>query len=146
MKVVVAGGTGFVGAEVLRQLLAMPSISSIIALARRDLPTSLTEGSPKLRTVIMKDFTHYSPEVIKELEGAEAAIWCIGTVPTSKENPKVVNVEFTTAAAKTFSEELGGPGDGKSFRFVYVSGVLAVADQNAKPWYMAEGRLIRVCA
>ncbi len=74
MKIVLTGATGFVGAEVLQQCLANPAISSIVSLSRRPLDSV---SDPKLKVVVLKDFTVYDGEVMKELEGAEACIWWV---------------------------------------------------------------------
>jgi nucleoside-diphosphate-sugar epimerase len=71
MKVILAGSSGFIGKEVLRQCLQNPSITSLVALSRRELPVA----DPKLKTVLVDDFTAYSPDVLRELEGAESCIW-----------------------------------------------------------------------
>jgi thioester reductase-like protein len=73
MKVVLTGTTGFVGAEVLRQCLIHPSITSVIVLSRRALDPAIAD--PKLKVVIHEDFTSYPPHVLDELKGAEACIW-----------------------------------------------------------------------
>jgi hypothetical protein len=75
MKVILAGSSGFIGKEVLRQCLQNPSITSLVALSRRPLP----ENDPKLKTVLMEDFTSYSPSVLQELEGADSCIWYVFT-------------------------------------------------------------------
>ena len=72
MKVVLTGTTGFVGTEVMTQCLSQPAITSIVALSRRPID-SVTH--PKLKVVILEDFTVYGEDVLKELEGAEACIW-----------------------------------------------------------------------
>ena len=73
MKFILTGATGFIGGEVLRQCLASPSVTSIVVLSRRNLPTA--SSSPKLKVIIMEDFTVYPDSVVKELAGAEACIW-----------------------------------------------------------------------
>jgi NAD dependent epimerase/dehydratase family enzyme len=73
MKVILAGSSGFIGQEILHQALHNPSITSLIALSRRPLPTT----NPKLKTVLLEDFTSYSPAVLAELSGAESCIWYI---------------------------------------------------------------------
>ena len=72
MKVILAGSSGFIGQEVLSQALSNPTITSLVALSRRPLPTS----NPKLKTILLEDFTSYSPAVLQELSGAESCIWC----------------------------------------------------------------------
>lgn len=74
MKLILTGSTGFIGQEVLSQCLLHPDITSLVALSRRPLPSSVT-NSPKLKVVILEDFTSYPENVLKELEGAEACIW-----------------------------------------------------------------------
>lgn len=74
MKLILTGPTGFIGQEVLHQCLQYPGITSLIALSRRDLPDSAT-SNPKLKVVILNDFTSYPDTVLHELAGAEACIW-----------------------------------------------------------------------
>lgn len=78
MKLIIAGSTGFVGTELVRQAIANPQFTSVIALARRE--TSAPEDADpkqrgKLQNVILKDFGHYSEDIKKELAGADACIW-----------------------------------------------------------------------
>lgn len=76
MKIILAGSTGFIGREVLDQCLRHPSITSIIALSRRDFPAHLTrEHDPKLKVVIMNDYLSYPDTVLQDMRGAEACIW-----------------------------------------------------------------------
>jgi len=71
MKVIVTGSTGSVGGAVLQQCIKHPSITSIIALTRRPLEVK----DPKIKTIIHTDYLTYPPELMNELEGAEACIW-----------------------------------------------------------------------
>ena len=74
MKVILTGATGFIGSEALRQCLKSPSITSIVALSRRNLPEVVT-NNPNLKVLMMKDFTSYPHTLLDELAGAEACIW-----------------------------------------------------------------------
>jgi hypothetical protein len=74
MKLIIAGGTGLLATEVIRQSLEMPEITSVIALARKPVQIEGTESS-KLKTVIISDYGTYSNEVKAEFTGAEACIW-----------------------------------------------------------------------
>jgi uncharacterized protein YbjT (DUF2867 family) len=74
MKVILSGATGFIGSEALRQCLKSSSITSVVVLSRRNLEDSVT-SNPKLKVIIMNDFTAYPETVLKELAGAEACIW-----------------------------------------------------------------------
>ena len=73
MKVILTGSTGFIGRAVLLQCLKEPSITSIIALSRRELPEAV--GNPKLTLVVMDDFNVYPDSVVEVLRGAEGCIW-----------------------------------------------------------------------
>jgi hypothetical protein len=77
MKLIVAGSTGYVATEVIRQAISNPKITSIIALARREtaVPADAGENASKLKSVICNDFSNYPEDVKKELAGANACIW-----------------------------------------------------------------------
>lgn len=82
MKVILTGSTGFVGLEVLKQCLESPSITSVVALSRRELPSSAT-SNPKLKVTIINDFLSYPDSVLEDIKGAKACIWYFqpGAVP-----------------------------------------------------------------
>jgi uncharacterized protein YbjT (DUF2867 family) len=84
MKLIVAGGTGFVATEVIRQAISNPAITSIIALARREavVPPDAGENVSKFKSVVCDDFSNYSEDVKKELAGADACVWYKRTIPT----------------------------------------------------------------
>ena len=75
MKLIVAGATGYVASEVIRQSLRMPGITSVVALARK--PVVAPEGSDaaKFRSVVVEDYGSYPEHVRKEFAGANACIW-----------------------------------------------------------------------
>ena len=73
MKLILTGTTGFVGAEVLAQCLANAAIDSVVVLSRR--PLSPDIDNPKLKVLVLDDFTVYPEDVVKELAGAEGCIW-----------------------------------------------------------------------
>jgi hypothetical protein len=81
MKLIVAGSTGFVATEIIRQAISNPAITSIIALARRETiaPANAGADASKLKSVICDDFSNYPEDVKKELAGANACIW-YGTI------------------------------------------------------------------
>ena len=76
MKLIVAGATGLVGTEIIRQSLHIREITSVIALARR--PVQLDEGadSSKLKIVVVGDYGEYPDHVKAEFARADACIWC----------------------------------------------------------------------
>jgi hypothetical protein len=81
MKLIVAGSTGFVATEVIRQAVSHPSITSILALGRRTIPAPQNVGPganiTKLKSVVCEDFGKYPESVKKELTGADACIWYV---------------------------------------------------------------------
>ncbi|KAM0167078.1 hypothetical protein ACHAQE_000707 [Botrytis cinerea] len=76
MKLIVAGSTGFVATELIKQALSSPDVTSVIALARRETPVPQTLDDnadiTKFKAVICDDFLNYLDNVKKELEGADA--------------------------------------------------------------------------
>jgi putative NADH-flavin reductase len=82
MKLVVAGATGFVGGEVLRLALRNKSITSVVALARKEVPVPKHAGSEadisKLKSVLLEDWEGPYPDlVIEQLKGADACVWSV---------------------------------------------------------------------
>ena len=78
MKLIITGATGNVGVEVVRQALLLPSITSLVTLARK--PVSVPEGIPaasssKLKSIVVKDYLTYPEEVKKEFVDADGCIW-----------------------------------------------------------------------
>ncbi|KAL4868463.1 hypothetical protein BDV12DRAFT_185968 [Aspergillus spectabilis] len=147
MKIIVAGATGYIGQELLSQCLAHKSITSIIALSRRDLGIT----NPRLRVHIMKDedFLSYSdPALLEELKGASACLWAIGLRPSQAgrdERTRVISVDYIEKAAEGFQRAFQSSSDvnGK-FRFVYMSGAAVERDQNNKSlWFMGPFRRLR---
>jgi nucleoside-diphosphate-sugar epimerase len=77
MKVIIAGATGFVGSELVRQSLRMSQITSVVALSRK--PIKFEDGTDvsKLKNVVLKDYGEYPDDVKKEFAGAGACIWYV---------------------------------------------------------------------
>ncbi|KAH8667668.1 hypothetical protein BGZ60DRAFT_528956 [Tricladium varicosporioides] len=147
MKVILTGATGQIGSEVLTQLISHPSITRIIVLQRRELPPS-APSSTKINVVIHKDFLSYSPEILKEFEGAEACIWAQGGVPwkfPTVEIAKEVNITYPLTfcqAVVPFLQEAMAT-EGKKFKMVYVSGYWAERYQEKKLRMFSDGRKIK---
>lgn len=81
MKVVIAGSTGFIGKEVVRQALLHPQITSVVTLSRHDHDISEDLQTPeiesKLTSVTCSDFKNYPQYVKDEISGADACIWYV---------------------------------------------------------------------
>jgi hypothetical protein len=79
MQLIVAGASGFLAKEVIRQSLYLPEITSVLALARRSVaaPDGLGAGADpsKLQSVVIKEYDDYPEEVKKQLANANACIW-----------------------------------------------------------------------
>jgi len=139
MKIILTGSSGFIGTEVLTQAISNPNITSIVVLSRKPLPEQVTSNS-KVNVVIIEDFTSYTPDVLKQLEGADGCVWAIGAKSTNIEVTRKVTVEFTLAAAKAFAKLPRT--EGRPFHFVFLSGFVVVRDQNASVWLFGEARKV----
>ncbi|RDL39691.1 Uncharacterized protein BP5553_04031 [Venustampulla echinocandica] len=134
MKVILFGSTGFIGKAVLDQCLKNYTITSLIALSRRDLPEET--ANPKLTVVIIKDFKLYPESVLEQLKGANACIWSMGTYNWDP----VVELEYPEA----FQEALLKVLDVKNtFTYVYLGGAFTESDQEKNLWFYSKGRRMR---
>ncbi|KAK3305261.1 uncharacterized protein B0T15DRAFT_531771 [Chaetomium strumarium] len=153
MKLVVAGSTGFVATEVIRQALSNPSITSVVALGRRPAPEPQSTGSradlTKLRSVTVDDLgEEYPDHVKKELSGADACIWTIAITPSksklfSWEQTIKVCRDYAIRGIETISQLVHESQKDKPFRFVYISGDRAERDPKKKPWILGDYCLMR---
>ena len=73
MKVCITGATGWIGSGVLQELLDDPSITSILALARRELSAS----SSKLSTLVKSDYESYTEAELSQIKDCDAALWSV---------------------------------------------------------------------
>ncbi|AEO71933.1 uncharacterized protein THITE_2148503 [Thermothielavioides terrestris NRRL 8126] len=153
MKLIVAGSTGFVATEVIRQALANPAVASVVALGRRKAPEPqrLDPGADvsKFTSVVLENFDNEYPESVKgALAGADACIWTIAVTPSkSKTVPReqVIKVsrDYAVKCLETLSR-LPREGDSKKpLRFIYISGHKAERDQSKKPLIIGDYLLIR---
>ncbi|KAK5213213.1 hypothetical protein LTR47_001263 [Exophiala xenobiotica] len=138
MKVVLSGGTGYIGKEVLTQCLNHPSITSVLILTRRA-PGPLAEH-PKAKVIIVKDFTSYDEHTINELRTADAAIWCLGT-NTGDER---VDIEYP----QTFINIIKTRPAGSAFRYIQLGGAFTEpppkeGQKERSLWFFANGRRVR---
>lgn len=74
MKVIVTGATGKAGREIVKHCIADERITKIVILTRRAV-AGMVESNPKTEVVMHQDFSRYSDELLRRLEGAEACLW-----------------------------------------------------------------------
>ncbi|KAH8596597.1 hypothetical protein B0O99DRAFT_619422 [Bisporella sp. PMI_857] len=146
MKVILTGATGFIGHEVLLQALEHKDITTLVCLTRKPLPETVT-SNPKLKAIIHEDFSTYPDEVLGQLHGAQACIWALGSPArknTDMDYCRSVEVGFTRAAASAFAQYLAPQvPKGKSFRFLYLSGMFAERNPDTKVWFLEDSRRIK---
>jgi hypothetical protein len=147
MKLIIAGSTGTVAPELIRQALSTPSITSVVGLARR--PTAVPDNlgaaadTSKLTSIVVHDFENYPDDVKRQLAGADACIWTIATKPnqlssmTSEESRKI-SFDYLVYGMDVIAKEAHAP-----LRFAYISGDKAERDQTKRPWVLGEFSLMR---
>lgn len=125
MKVLLAGATGFVGTEVLKQLMNDRSITQVTVLTRRPIGISHT----KLEQIVVQDFMDYS--VFREKLQADACIWCLGVSQTavSKEEYIRITHDYTIEAAKAMFAE------NREMKFCFLSGSRSDLEENTNVYY-----------
>ncbi|KAI1438633.1 hypothetical protein GGR50DRAFT_691168 [Xylaria sp. CBS 124048] len=151
MKLIIGGASGFIGTALVRQALAHPEITSIVALGRREVslpPSTESDGSKaKLKSIVCRDFEAYSESEKAEMVGANACIWTIA-IPPSKlksvtwEEACKISRDYAITAMETMSQLPRGNVTGK-FRFLYISGSSAERDPTKKPLLLGDYCLMR---
>jgi nucleoside-diphosphate-sugar epimerase len=129
MNIILTGATGFVGTEVLDQLLADPAIGRVTCLSRRPPPLQ----SPRLDTILHEDFTSYPAALLERLAAHDACIWALGGKASDLGHPDEfirITHAFTLALASGIAARARRP-----FAFCYLSGMGADQDESAwLPW------------
>jgi len=85
MHLVLTGATGLIGSAVLQQMIVTPSVSKVSVLSRR--PVAQAEGHEKVKVIIHKDFTSYSPELLGQLKDVDGVVWAQGISSTLVSKP-----------------------------------------------------------
>lgn len=75
MKLIVAGASGYVASEVIRQALQSSAITSVVALARQQVSAPEGTDKSKFKSVAIQDYGVYPDEAKNDLKGANACIW-----------------------------------------------------------------------
>ncbi|KAJ5752269.1 hypothetical protein N7520_009186 [Penicillium odoratum] len=145
MKLIVAGATGLVGTEIIRQCLQMKEITQVIALARK--PVHVEDGTDpksKLKSVVIRDYEEYPADVMAEFAGANACIWTVAVTPfrtSSFDFAEVKRVCQDCALAGFKAMYKAGPA--KPFRFLYFSADGTPRDPTKKPAIMGNYQVMR---
>ena len=113
MKVVVYGATGMVGSGVVRECLADPTVTQVLAVGR----SVAAQSDPKLRNLVLPDFKNYSA-FDSELSGCDACFFCLGvsSAGMSEAAYRQATFDITLAAARYLL------GLNPRMIFIYVSG------------------------
>ncbi|MCJ1392090.1 hypothetical protein MMC18_004957 [Xylographa bjoerkii] len=154
MKLIIAGASGFVGTELVRQSLSIPKITSVIALARRHIQTPSNLGksadTSKFHSVVIDNYDTYTDDVMKRLASADACIWTVAITPIKSrgidfEEIRRVCYEYTLAGLQAMfkAHNDGESKGGSSFRFLYMSGAGSERDQSKTPRFMPQYDLMR---
>lgn len=122
MNLLITGATGTAGAKVLEAALADKRVKKVTVLSRK----SLNVKSPKLKVVLMKDFSDYS-KVKKDLQGQDACLWCLGISQNAVDEDEYIRVtyDYTLAAAKAM--KAAGP----KLTFCFLSGEGAATSEKS---------------
>lgn len=80
-KVIVAGATGFVGSNVVKQCIKDKTIKEVIVLTRKPIAESLSTN-PKVNVIIHENFASLPDKVLQELLGSQGCIWSVTTTST----------------------------------------------------------------
>ena len=75
MKLIIAGASGYVASEVIRQALLSSAITSVVALARTQVSAPQGTDNSKFKSVVIQDYGVYPEEAKNDLKGADACTW-----------------------------------------------------------------------
>ncbi|KAJ7613162.1 hypothetical protein FB45DRAFT_759267 [Roridomyces roridus] len=122
MHLILTGATGTIGAPILHHALSSPLITRLSILSRKPFALPMADGidTTKARIILHQDYTSYPPDLLAQLDEADACLWAQGTGQhaVSKEEYIRVTHDSPVAAAKAFA---GLSNTGK-FTFVHISG------------------------
>ncbi|KAI5464442.1 hypothetical protein BGZ63DRAFT_401394 [Mariannaea sp. PMI_226] len=140
MKILIVGASGMIGGEALIQCLAHPHVSSVTAFVRRDLAPEVSDH-PKLKSVVVKDFSIWPDDLLREHADAAAMIWAMGTYTGSL----AADLEYPLAFQENMTRVLEARPSGSRprFRFIQLSGKFVRQDQDKKLWFLEKPRKIK---
>ncbi|KAF2963300.1 hypothetical protein GQX73_g10277 [Xylaria multiplex] len=138
MKVLLVGASGSIGGECLTQCLSHPGISTVVAFVRRDLPTGVS-SHPKLKCVLIKDFSQWPDDILQAHADAAGIIWAMGSYKGSQ----TVDLEYPLTFLESMERVLKTKPTRPPFRYVHLGGMFTRQDQEKKLWLLEYPRKIR---
>ncbi|KAM6522768.1 hypothetical protein FALCPG4_012383 [Fusarium falciforme] len=136
MKVLIVGASGMIGGEALLQCLANPQVSSVVAFVRRELPSDVS-NNPKLKSVIVKDFSKWPEDLLLAHADAVGMIWAMGSYSGDVKADLEYPFAFQEAMVRVLKPT------GRQFNYVQLSGKFVRQDQETKLWWGNEPRKIK---
>lgn len=132
MKIILFGATGMIGQGVLRECLADPAVSAVLAIGR----SALGQRHPKLRELVRADLYDLAP-VKADLAGFDACFFCLGvsSAGMSEEQYRRVTYDLTLGVARTLARV------NPAMTFIYVSGEGADSSERGRVmWARVRGK------
>jgi len=160
MKVLLCGATGFIGSEILEQLVVHNYIDRVYVLTRQPLAKKYFSGPKghKVTEIIHANFEEYPDSLLHRLrdEGVEGCIWALGgKVESYKtlEEAQRVGIHYPMQAAEACASKLATaltpsamPKKKFPFRFVFISAWGAEQDQFRTLWMWSDSRKLKGAA
>ncbi|KAL8801123.1 MAG: hypothetical protein Q9182_004675 [Xanthomendoza sp. 2 TL-2023] len=155
MKLIVAGASGYVATEIIRQSLSISKITSVIALARAPVPVPSnldpSADASKLHGVVIESYNFYPDDVKAQLAGADACIWTVAITPNKAwgmdfaEVRRVCHDYALIGLENIMAAQVQGRMDRSTepLCFLYMSGAGAERDPGQRPTFDARYLLLR---
>ena len=159
MKIILCGATGFIGSQILDDLIKHNYVSAIYCLTRHQLDRAHATH-PKVTQIILEDFSTIPDYIIAKLASynPEGCIWALGarTIASFKNKDEAekgwvhLPVQAAEAFARSLATQLDPSADPRKFkfpfRFVFVSGWGAEHDQFRSLWAWSDSRKLKGAA
>lgn len=159
MRVILCGATGFIGSQILEDLIKHNYITHIYCLTRHQLERKYATHA-KVTQIIHEDFSAYPDYILDKLAGykPEGCIWALGgrgmASFKNKDEAEKVWIHYPVSAAEAFAKALATKLDPDAdprknkfpFRFVFTSAWGAEHDQFRSLWLWNDSRKIKGAA
>lgn len=73
IKIILAGGTGVIGAEILNQLQLCNKVTEVVCITRR--PINASGLHAKVKQIVIEDFSQFQEHELAMMAGAMSCIW-----------------------------------------------------------------------